>query len=181
MSEKQGPEAAGRLTEAFGESYQTVMKSAVDAQQRNIRLAQGWVENLTGLMESQAETNRALTRAMESYVKVVDEAMKSQERTNRALADSMESYKEVVDKVYTLQEKNAKLTQGFLESITGELKSQAETSQAVARGLVEGSEKQMESFQHMFQEAMDSYTNLINAPFALYQKNLEAFGRQGEQ
>jgi hypothetical protein len=27
---------------------------------------------------------------------------------------------------------------------------------------------------------MDSYVNLLNAPFALYQKNLEALGRRGE-
>jgi hypothetical protein len=27
---------------------------------------------------------------------------------------------------------------------------------------------------------MDSYMNLLNAPSALYQKNLEALGRRGE-
>jgi hypothetical protein len=32
----------------------------------------------------------------------------------------------------------------------------------------------------MLTEAMDSYTNLMSAPFALYQKNLEAFGKQGK-
>ena len=40
--------------------------------------------------------------------------------------------------------------------------------------------KQMEAFQKLLTEAMDSYMNLLNAPFALYQKNLEALGRQGE-
>ena len=64
MSEKQGSEAAKRLTEAFGEPYREVVRSAVDAQQRNVQLAQGWVESVTGVLESQAEANRALTRAM---------------------------------------------------------------------------------------------------------------------
>lgn len=178
MAEKQ--DATNRLTEAFGESYQGVMKSAVDAQQRNVRLAQDWVEKFTGLLESQAETNRALTGAMESYVKVVDEAMKSQQRTNQALAESMESYRDVIEKVSNLQEKNAELTRGFFDSVTGELKTQAESSEAIAKSLVEGSEKQMEAFQKMLTEAMDSYTNLLNAPFALYQKNLEAFGKRGQ-
>jgi hypothetical protein len=27
---------------------------------------------------------------------------------------------------------------------------------------------------------MNSYANLMNAPFELYRKNLEAFGRQGQ-
>jgi hypothetical protein len=52
MPEKERPEAAQRLTEAFGEPYRRVMQSAVDAQQRNVQLAQGWVEGLTGVLES---------------------------------------------------------------------------------------------------------------------------------
>jgi uncharacterized protein YdiU (UPF0061 family) len=176
--DKQG--AAGDLAGAFGESYRTVVQSAVDAQQRNVGLAQDWVESLTGLLESQAETNRALTRAMESYVKVVDESLEAQARTNRALAESMESYKEVVEKVSNLQERNNELTKGFFEKVTGELQSQVESSQAIAQGMVEGSQQQMEAFQKMLTEATESYTNLMNAPFALYQKNLEAF-RQGNK
>jgi hypothetical protein len=38
----------------------------------------------------------------------------------------------------------------------------------------------MEAFQNMLAEATESYANLMNAPFALYQKNLEAF-RQGNE
>jgi len=170
-------DAPDKLTKAFGESYGAAMKTAVDAQQRNIQLAQGWVENVSGLMESQTEANKALTRAMESYVKVVDEALKSQDRTNRALAESMESYKEVVDKVSALQEKN---TENFFTGITGELKRGTENSEALAQSLMQGSEKQMAAFQSMLTEAMDSYTNLMSATFALYQKNLEAFGKQGK-
>ncbi len=177
MSERGRPEAD--LARAFGESYQTVVQSAVDAQQRNVGLAQGWVQSLTGLLESQVETNRALTRAMESYVKVVDESLEAQARTNRALAESMESYKEVVERVSDLQEKNTELTQGFFERVTGELESQVQSSQDIARGMVEGSQQQMEAFQKMLGEATQSYTDLMNAPFALYQKNLEMF-RKGE-
>jgi hypothetical protein len=180
VSEKGRQGAAGDLAGAFGESYRTVVQSAVDAQQRNVGLAQDWVDSLTGLLKSQAETNQALTRAMESYVKVVDESLEAQARTNRALAESMESYKEVVEKVSNLQEKNTELTRGFFEKVTGELRSQVESNQAIARGMVEGSQQQMEAFQRMLTEATESYANLMNAPFALYQKNLEAF-RKGEK
>ncbi len=175
MSE-QGKDVQEKLAAAFGESYGSVMKNAAENQQRNVKIAQGWVENFSGLMKSQAEANQALARAMESYVKVVDEALKSQERTNRALAESMESYKEVVEKVSALQEKNTAMTEGFFRDVTGELQRGNETSEAVAQNLMQGSEKQMEAFQGMLAETMDSYTSLMNAPLALYQKNLEAFG-----
>jgi hypothetical protein len=180
MPDKEQPEAAQRLTEAFGEPYRRVMQSAVDAQQRNVQLAQGWVESLTGVLESQAEANRALTRAMESYVGVVEEALRSQERTNRALTESLEAYREVVERVSALQERNTDLVQGFFGDVTAELREGMQNSQAMARSMMDGSEKQMEAFQRMLGETMDTYMNLLNAPISLYQKNLEALGRSGE-
>src|SRR5215210_6240171 len=156
MSEKERPEAAQRLSEAFGEPYRRVMQSAVDAQQRNIQLAQGWVEGLTGVLESQAETNRALTRWMESYANVVEEALRSQERTNRALTESLEAYREVVERSAALQERSADLVQGFFGDVTAELREGLHNSQAMAKSLMEGSEKQMEAFQRMLGEAMDA-------------------------
>ena len=179
MSDREQP-GAEKLTEAFGDSYRAAMGNAVDAQKRNFELAQGWVDGLTGVLESQAEANRALTKAMESYVKVVDEALKSQERTNRALAESMESYREAVEKVSELQERNTDLTRGFLQGVTGELRQGAESSQVMARDLTEGSRRQMEAFQQMLGEAMSSYTSLMNAPYELYRKNLDAMRKMGE-
>jgi hypothetical protein len=180
MPEKERPEAAQRLTEAFGEPYRRVMQSAVDAQQRNVQLVQGWVEGLTGVLESQAEANRALTRAMESYVNVVEETLRSQERTNHALAESLESYREVVERTTALQERSTDLVQGFFGDVTAELREGIQNSQAMAKGLMDGSEKQMEAFQRMLGEAMDTYMNLLNAPLSLYQKNLEALGKRDE-
>jgi len=179
VSEREQP-GAEKLTEAFGDSYRAVIGNAVDAQKRNFELAQGWVDGLTGVLESQAEANWALTKAMESYVKVVDEALKSQERTNRALAESMESYREAMEKVSEVQEKNTDLTRGFFEGVTGELRQGAESSQAMTRDLADGSRKQMEAFQQMLAEAMSSYTNLMNAPYELYRKNLDAMRKMGE-
>ncbi len=173
-------DAARRLTEAFGEPYREVVRSAVDSQQRNFQLAQGWVEGVTGVLESQAEANRALTRAMESHTRSVEEAIKSQERTSRALAESLESYREVIERNTALQENSTKLVQGFFGDVTSELREGMQGSQEVARNLMEGSERQMEAFQAMLGEAMNSYANLMNAPFDLYRKNLEAFGKQGQ-
>jgi hypothetical protein len=179
VSEK-GPEAARRLTEAFGEPYREVIRNAVDAQQRSVQLAQGWVEGVTGLLESQAEANRALTRAMEGHTKAVEEAIRSQERTSHALAESLESYKEVIERNTALQENSTKLLQGFFGDVTSELREGMQGSQEVASSLMQGSERQMEAFQAMLGEAMNSYANLMNAPFDLYRKNLEAFGKQDQ-
>jgi prophage DNA circulation protein len=180
VSDKERP-AAERLTEAFGEPYREVVRNAVDAQQRNVQLAQGWVESVTGMLESQAEANRALTRAMEAHTNAVEEAIKSQERTSRALAESLEAYKDVIERNTALQEKSTDLVQSFFGDVTGELRQGMQTSQEVSKTLMEGSEKQMQAFQAMLSEAMNSYTNLINAPVDLYRKNLEAFGGQGKQ
>ena len=180
MSEKQGPEAARRLTEAFGEPYREVVRNAVNAQQRNVQLAQGWVESVTSVLESQAEANRALSRAMESHTRAVEEAVRSQERTSRALAESLEAYKDVIDRNTALQENSTRLLQGFFGDVTSELREGVQGSQEVARSLMEGSERQMEAFQAMLGEAMNSYANLMNAPFELYRKNLEAFGKQDQ-
>jgi Mg2+ and Co2+ transporter CorA len=179
VSEKERP-TAERLTEAFGEPYREVVRSAVDAQQRNVQLAQGWVDSMTGLLESQAEANRALTRAMEAHTNAVEEAIKSQERTGHALAESLDAYKDVIERNTALQEESTDLVQGFLGDMTSELRQGMQSSQDVAKTLMEGSEKQMEAFQAMLSEAMNSYTNLMNAPFDLYRKNLEALGKQGK-
>jgi hypothetical protein len=180
MSEKERPASVQDLTEAFGEPYRRVMQTAVDAQQRNMQLAQGWVEGLTGVLESQAEANRALTRAMESYVGVVEEALRSQERTNRALAESLEAYRDIVERSAELQQRSTDLVQGFFGDVTVELRDGMQNSQAMAKNLMDGSEKQVEAFQRMLGEAMNTYMNLLNAPLSLYQKNLEALGRRGE-
>lgn len=172
-------EATQRITEAFGETYRKVVQNAVDAQQRNVGLAQGWADNLSGLIESQAETNRALTRAMESYIKVVEEAVESQERTSRALAESLESYREVIDRSVALQEKNVETSRGFFEGIIGELKEQTDGNLRMAEGMMEGSEKQLDAFQKMFQETMGSYMEMMNVPYEMYRKNMETFGGQG--
>lgn len=176
MAQEDPTQAANRLAETFGESYRRFVENAVQAQQRNMGLAEGWAENLSGLMESQAETNQALTRAMQSYVKVVEEALESQERTNKALAESLESYREVIDRTVSLQEQNVDTVRNFFEGAMGEMKEQTDDNLRMAEELVEGSEKQVDAFQGMFQEAIESYTELMNAPYDLYRKNLEAFG-----
>jgi hypothetical protein len=117
---------------------------------------------------------------MESYVGVVEEALRSQERTNRALAESLEAYRDIVERSAELQQRSTDLVQGFFGDVTAELRDGMQNSQAMAKNLMDGSEKQVEAFQRMLGEAMNTYMNLLNAPLSLYQKNLETFGKRGE-
>jgi hypothetical protein len=117
---------------------------------------------------------------MESYANVVEEALRSQERTNRALAESLEAYRVIVERSTALQERSTDLVQGFFGDVTAELREGMQNSQAMSKNLMDGSERQMEAFQKMLGEAMDTYMNLLNAPLTLYQKNLESLGRRGE-
>ena len=179
MTERRATEAGERLTEAIGESYRTVMNSAVAAQERNVNLAQNWAEGINDVLKTQAETNQALTEAMRSYVTVVDEALKSQQRTNQALTESLESYKEVIEKATVVQERSAKLAEDFFEGLSGELKMQTETNQQLAQDLLQSSTKQWEALQATVQESMNAYMNLLAAPFSYYGR-APGEGRQGE-
>src|ERR671916_534149 len=91
-----------------------------------------------------------------------------------------EPYRRGMQGAVGLQERSTDLVQGFFGDVTAELREGMQNSQAMAKSLMDGSEKQMEAFQKMLGEAMETYMNLLNAPLFLYQKNLEAFGKRGE-
>jgi dsDNA-specific endonuclease/ATPase MutS2 len=180
LTEDNQTEAARKMAEAFGDSYLRGVRNVVDSQQRSVQLAQGWVEGLTGVMQSQAETNRAFTRAMDNLSNVVGEAIESQERTARALSESLESYKEVVEQANETQEKNARLVESLLGGVSSELQKQSQGNEQMMQEMLKDSEQQVQSFQKMLAEATDSYAQLMAAPFSLYKKNLEAWGKPEE-
>ncbi|MBA2693969.1 MAG: hypothetical protein H0U65_16000 [Rubrobacter sp.] len=68
--------------------------------------------------------------------------------------------------------------ENLFDGVTGELRGQMQGSQEIVKALMEGSERQMGAFQQMLAEATSSYTELVNAPFELYQKNLEAMRKR---
>lgn len=180
LTEESQTDAARKMAEAFGDSYLRGVRNAVDAQQRSVGLAQGWVEGLTDVMQSQAETNRALTRAMDSFAAVVGEAVESQERTAHALTESLESYREVVERANETQEKNTRLVESLLGGVTSELSQQSQHNEQMLHDVLKDSEQQVQSFQKMLSEATDSYAQLMAAPFSLYKKNLESWGKPEE-
>lgn len=51
MTEREPEKAIQKMGEAFGESYRRAAENVAEAQQRNVRLAQGWVEGVGGVLE----------------------------------------------------------------------------------------------------------------------------------
>ena len=88
-------------------------------------------------------------RVLRASLSVIEEAVRSQERTSRALTESLDAYRDVIERSTSLQEKSTNLVESFFGDVTGELREGMQNSQAVAQGMMEGSQKQMEAFQKL--------------------------------
>ena len=104
----------------------------------------------------------------------MEKANKAAERLARTTGDS---YKMVIDHVVALQERNVRFAQGLVDTSIKEVRSQAETNQAMTQELVERAEKQREALQTLVEESVDAYVDLAYAPFAYYKEGLEAAKR----
>ena len=107
--------------------------------------------------------------------------MATMEKTNRAVErlaeNTRDSYQTVVDHAVGLQERNVRFAQGLVDASIKELRSQAESNQAITQEIVERAESQREAFQTLFEESVDAYVDLAYAPFSYYKEGLEAAKR----
>jgi hypothetical protein len=99
----------------------------------------------------------------------MDRANKAAERLAETTRDS---FGVVLDHAVGLQERNVRFAQGLVDASIKELRSQAESNQAITQELVERAENQREAFQTLFEESVDAYVDLAYAPFAYFQQGL---------
>jgi hypothetical protein len=85
-----------------------------------------------------------------------------------------ETYETVAQTAVAAQDRNVKFAQTIVEKGIEEFKGQAETTRVVLQKVAEQSEKQREVFQTLAHESVDAYIDLLFAPFALYQRGIEA-------
>ena len=71
-------------------------------------------------------------------------------------------------------ERNVRFSQDILNSITREVRQQAESNRAVTQELVERAEKQRDAFQTLVEESVGTYMDLAYAPYSYYKEGLEA-------
>jgi hypothetical protein len=101
----------------------------------------------------------------------MDRANKAAERLAETTRDS---FGVILDHAVGLQERNVRFAQGLVDASIKELRSQAESNQAITQQIVERAEKQREDFQTLFEESVDAYVDLAYAPFSYYKEGLEA-------
>ena len=101
----------------------------------------------------------------------MDKANKAAERLAGTTRDSFQT---VLDHVVGLQERNVRFAQDLVDSSIKELRYQAESNRAMTQELVERAEKQRDAFQTLVEESVDTYMDLVYAPFSYYKEGLEA-------
>ena len=99
----------------------------------------------------------------------MEKANRAAERLAKTTGDS---YKTVIDHVVALQERNTKFMQETLDSTVREIRHQAESNRALTQELVERAERQWDAFQTLIEESVDTYMDLVYAPFGYYRRGL---------
>jgi len=158
-------EATQELSESIREVNQAIADSAVAAQERNWKFAQGIFENEVELLKSHAESTRTMME------KLIGEAEKGQPL-----------FQSVADSVVDARERNLKFVQSFLDNGTEVLRSHAESTRTLMQTLSEQSLKQREAFQVLASGTWDAYMGFLSSPFSYYENAMEtaeSIARQG--
>ncbi len=85
-----------------------------------------------------------------------------------------ESYQALAQRGVSAQELNAQLTQDFFNGVINNLRTQAESNQALAENLIEQQRKQQEASQALTQEALNAYTDFLSSMFSFAQGSMQA-------
>jgi len=105
----------------------------------------------------------------------MDEKQQKQinEAADRFAEAIKESYQALTERGVSAQELNAQLTQDFFNGVINNLRSQAESNQALAEDLIEQQRKQQEASQALTQESVNAYMDFLNSMFSYYRGSLD--------
>ena len=107
--------------------------------------------------------------ATTSFETRVQKAVETWTETNR------EAYQAISKGVIAAQERNTQLAQTVFESGVAALQAQAETARVALETIATASEKQWQAVSALAQDAGSAYGEFFTAPWASYQKWVEAF------
>lgn len=93
--------------------------------------------------------------------------------TEQAARFAQDSHRMVLDHVSSLGDRNVRFARTQLEGAAGELREQSRSNREFAQRMSEHGEKQREAFQTLAGEALDSYVELVFAPFSHYRRGLK--------
>jgi hypothetical protein len=157
MAENKIQEAAGNLTQTFRESGQTIVNSAVAAQERNMRYFQNTLENGIEVLKRNVEDTRSL----------LGELTEQPQKVGRA-------YQSISDSAIAAQDRNVKFVQNTFENGMEVFKGHAESTRALTEELTKQSQNQLAALQTLAHESLDAYLGYLSAPFTYYKQALEA-------
>jgi hypothetical protein len=125
MSEAQPDPKPG--ANPFGE----MVKLAVAAQERSLKVAQSWSDALLTTLKEQSEDSRANLATLSSSLGAMERAVASQEETNRAIRQSLEGYREILDRFTAAQERSSRLVQTAVDDLKAATQGQLEAARAL--------------------------------------------------
>jgi DNA repair exonuclease SbcCD ATPase subunit len=111
----------------FGE----MVKLAVAAQDRSLKVAQSWSDALLTTLREQSEDTRANLAALASSLGAMERALASQEESNRAIRQSLEGYREILDRFAAAQDRSATLVQTAVDSLKSATEGQLQAAKAL--------------------------------------------------
>lgn len=154
MADNKLYETTQNLTQSIYETNKTIAQSAVAAQERNAKFAQGVFENSIEVLKSHVEATRSLLQTVSAH------------------SDNPQGvFQTVLDSTLAAQRRNVSLVQSILEDGTRTAKSHVAATQA----LVQDIEKKAQEQQNALAELpyMSAYTEWFYAPLNYYKRAVE--------
>jgi hypothetical protein len=148
-------EATKNLSRSVSEINQTIARSSVEAQERNMRFAQSIFDNGIEVLKSHAEATQHLLRTL----------AKQPQNPQAALQEVMES-------TVAAQERNIKFAQNVAMNGTEVFKSHMDATRALMQDVVEKTREQQELLLTL--PYVDAYMDMFHAPLANYKQVVEA-------
>ena len=144
-------EATKNLNRSVSETNQTIARSAVEAQERNMRFAQSIFDNGIEVLTNHAEATQNLMRTLAA----------PPQNPQGALQAVMESTK-------AAQERNVKFAQNVAVNGTEVFKSHIDATRTLMQDVVEKTREQQELLLTL--PYVDAYMDMFSAPLANYKQ-----------
>ena len=144
MEEKQINETVLELVKSVQETNEAIAASFVAAQERNMKLVQGFYKHAMEALEGQAESTRVLMEELAQHVRKQQEVlqrMASQEVLQKIAKESMDTY------------------MNFLRTPLAYYRQLLNTAEVTTRQGLENFQKASESFQKASRQGFDQFQN----------------------
>lgn len=154
MNDSTTSEAAKNLSRSVFETNQTIARSAVEAQERNMRFAQSIFDSGIEILKSHAEATQNLMKTLTTQSQNPQGALQA-----------------VMESTTAAQERNVKFAQNVAMNGTEIFKSHVEATRTLMQDVIEKTREQQEALLSL--PYVDAYMEMFRAPLATYKQAVE--------